>query len=121
MNIAQIRLTCRQVLDVTSSGIFAKQLLAATFAEFQLRSQVYNPEGRFFTFREMAGNDGRANSLHYKLYFAAAPYLELLEKQRATLNKVNHLQEYDEELIRKYMSLIDMEEYKIREKMVEEA
>lgn len=81
MNIAQIRLTCRQVLDVTSSGIFAKQLLAATFAEFQLRSQVYNPEGRFFTFREMAGNDGRANSLHYKLYFAAAPYLELLEKK----------------------------------------
>ena len=48
-------------------------------------------------------------------------YLELLEKQRTTLNKVNHLQEYDEELIRKYMSLIDMEEYKIREKMVEEA
>jgi CPA1 family monovalent cation:H+ antiporter len=47
-------------------------------------------------------------------------YLELLEKQRTTLNKVNHLQEYDEELIRKYMSLIDMEEYKIREKMIEE-
>jgi CPA1 family monovalent cation:H+ antiporter len=46
-------------------------------------------------------------------------YLELLERQRMTLNKVNHLEEYDEELIRKYLTLIDIEEYKIREKLVE--
>lgn len=47
-------------------------------------------------------------------------YLELLEQQRNALLAMNHKMEYDEELIRKYLSLIDMEEFKIREKLVEE-
>lgn len=46
-------------------------------------------------------------------------YLDLLERQRKALNVINHKTEFDEELIRKYLSLIDMEEYKIREKLVE--
>jgi CPA1 family monovalent cation:H+ antiporter len=33
---------------------------------------------------------------------------------------INHKTEFDEELIRKYLSLVDMEEFKIREKLVEE-
>ncbi|GHN02717.1 Na+/H+ antiporter [Cytophagales bacterium WSM2-2] len=45
-------------------------------------------------------------------------YLEVLEQQRAMLNKINHNLEFDEELIRKYLSLIDMEEFKIREKLL---
>lgn len=47
-------------------------------------------------------------------------YLELLEQQRNALLAMNNKMEYDEELIRKYLSLIDMEEFKIREKLVEE-
>jgi CPA1 family monovalent cation:H+ antiporter len=47
-------------------------------------------------------------------------YLELLEHQRKTLLAINHKTEYDEELIRKYLSLIDMEEFKVREKLIEE-
>jgi monovalent cation/hydrogen antiporter len=47
-------------------------------------------------------------------------YLELLEQQRRMLNEMNHLAEFDEELIRKYLSLIDIEEYKIREKQLPE-
>jgi monovalent cation/hydrogen antiporter len=47
-------------------------------------------------------------------------YLELLEQQRRMLNDMNHLAEFDEELIRKYLSLIDIEEYKIREKQLPE-
>ena len=47
-------------------------------------------------------------------------YLELLEHQRKLLNKMNHRAEFDEELIRKYLSLIDLEEFKIREKLVPE-
>lgn len=46
-------------------------------------------------------------------------YLEMLEHQRKTLMAINHKTEYDEELIRKYLSLIDMEEFKIREKLTE--
>ena len=45
-------------------------------------------------------------------------YLEMLESQRARLNEMNRLAEFDEELIRKYLSLIDIEEYKIREKLL---
>ena len=43
-------------------------------------------------------------------------YLLLLEHQRELLNQMNHRSEFDEELIRKYLALIDLEEYKIREK-----
>lgn len=43
-------------------------------------------------------------------------YLELLESQRGLLHDMNRSAEFDEELIRKYLSLIDIEEYKIRER-----
>lgn len=46
-------------------------------------------------------------------------YLELLDHQRKLLNEMNHRAEFDEELIRKYLSLIDMEEFKVREKQLE--
>jgi Na+/H+ antiporter len=57
-------------------------------------------------------NHTRENSL--KSYQTI--YLEMLEQQRKRLNEMNHLAEFDEELIRKYLSLIDLEESKIREK-----
>jgi len=44
-------------------------------------------------------------------------YLELLEHQRRLLRKMNKNYEFDEEIIRKYLSLIDMEEFKLREKI----
>ena len=49
-----------------------------------------------------------------------AVYLKILERQRKLLEKMNHSAEYDEELIRKYLSLIDLEEFKIREKQIRE-
>jgi len=36
------------------------------------------------------------------------------------LDEMNHKSEFDEELIRKYLSLIDLEEFKIREKQLQE-
>jgi CPA1 family monovalent cation:H+ antiporter len=48
-------------------------------------------------------------------------YLDLLEQQRLFLTEMNRLAEFDEELIRKYLSLIDLEEFKIREKQLQEA
>lgn len=47
-------------------------------------------------------------------------YLELLEQQRTLLNDMNRRTEFDEELIRKYMGLIDLEEFKMREKLFED-
>ena len=43
-------------------------------------------------------------------------YLEMLDQQRRLLYEMNHRAEFDEELIRKYLSLVDLEELKIREK-----
>lgn len=48
-------------------------------------------------------------------------YLELLEHQRGVLSQMNQKAEFDEELIRKYLALIDLEEFKIREKQLQEA
>ena len=45
-------------------------------------------------------------------------YLDLLEAQRKLLTDMNRQAEFDEDLIRKYFSLIDIEEYKLREKGV---
>ena len=47
-------------------------------------------------------------------------YLELLEHQRKLLSEMNRYDEFDEELIRKYLSLIDLEEFKIREKILKD-
>lgn len=45
-------------------------------------------------------------------------YLQLLEHQRELLDRINLKAEFDEELTRKYHSLIDIEEFKVREKML---
>jgi monovalent cation/hydrogen antiporter len=45
-------------------------------------------------------------------------YLELLEHQRKLLREMNRREEFDEELIRKYLGLIDLEEFKLREKQI---
>ena len=47
-------------------------------------------------------------------------YLDLLERQRNLLNQMNHRAEFDEELIRKYLALIDLDEYKVREKLTQQ-
>jgi monovalent cation/hydrogen antiporter len=54
----------------------------------------------------------------YKKYQGV--YLELLDQQRKLLKEMNLRAEFNEELIRKYLSLIDLEEFKIREKMIED-
>ncbi|MEH2112078.1 Na+/H+ antiporter [Nostoc sp.] len=42
-------------------------------------------------------------------------YLEVLERRRNLLSKMNRRAEFDEELIRKYLLLTDVEEFKVRE------
>ncbi|MBC7848875.1 MAG: Na+/H+ antiporter [Chitinophagaceae bacterium] len=45
-------------------------------------------------------------------------YLGLLEEQRNLLIDMNQRTEFDEDVIRKYLALIDLEEFKIREKII---
>ncbi|MEO7990003.1 MAG: Na+/H+ antiporter [Chryseolinea sp.] len=60
-------------------------------------------------------NSGTNSLLHFQHI-----YLELLEQQRVLLDKINHKAEFDEDIIRKYMSLVDIEEFKVREKLLTE-
>ncbi|UOQ69818.1 Na+/H+ antiporter [Hymenobacter volaticus] len=47
-------------------------------------------------------------------------YLKLLNQQRDLLHNMNHRADFDEEVIRKYLALLDLEEYKVREKLPQE-
>jgi monovalent cation/hydrogen antiporter len=71
----------------------------------------------FFSQQLEEANDLRGNALNrYQTI-----YLDLLEQQRKLLYEINHLAEFDEELIRKYLSVVDVEEFKIREERLREA
>lgn len=58
-----------------------------------------------------------ANSADNTLTGSQRIYLELLERQRQMLTEMNRRDEFDEELIRKYLGLIDLEEFKVRENL----
>jgi monovalent cation/hydrogen antiporter len=47
--------------------------------------------------------------------------LGLLDHQRELLHKMNQRSEFDEDIIRKYMTLLDLEETRLREKIPEDA
>lgn len=76
---AKIKLVYRQVMDSSSEAAFEKAILQASYQEFLLKSQAYNREGKFKTFSKMKANDGRANSLHYKLDFSVGHFIAQLD------------------------------------------
>jgi CPA1 family monovalent cation:H+ antiporter len=55
-------------------------------------------------------NSGRSVLVRYQ-----DVYLALLDEQRKALHELNRRQEFDEDLIRKHLSLVDLEETKLRE------
>jgi Na+/H+ antiporter len=59
---------------------------------------------------EAFNNTSRAELIKYQDI-----YLALLDEQRKALQELNGQDGYDEELIRKYLSLVDLEETKLRE------
>ena len=64
-----------------SQTSFEKNVFNASYKEFLLKSQAYNPEKKFTTFSEIVANDGRANSLHYKTSFAVLHHIETLQNK----------------------------------------
>ncbi|HEY0729319.1 MAG TPA: Na+/H+ antiporter [Pyrinomonadaceae bacterium] len=66
--------------------------------------------------RSLEGESSEANENSLAEYETV--YLELLERQRRLLNEMNRSNDFDEDLIRKYLSLIDFEEVEIRERRV---
>jgi CPA1 family monovalent cation:H+ antiporter len=85
-----------------------------------LKNLRHRCEADFQYFSAVANDESREN-MPYSLAEFQRIALELLEQQRKLLHKMNHHSEFDEEVIRKYLSLIDIEEFKIREKLLEES
>ena len=81
MKQALITISFTQVIDASMQGWFEKRVINASYEEFLLKSQVYNREKKFKTFREMKANDSKANSLHYKCGFPVIPYIDLLKNE----------------------------------------
>jgi hypothetical protein len=77
----KVKLVYKQVIDETSGSHFEKAIFKATYEEFLMKSQAYNPDGKFKTFNKLRENDGRANSLHYKLSFAAGHFIAQLNNK----------------------------------------
>ena len=71
-------------------------------------------EHKFFNrdHEEVVANDGNPLKTYYEIY------LQLLDHQRKLLKEMNQRAEFNEDLIRKYLSLIDIEEFSIREKII---
>lgn len=73
-----------------------------------------NIELQFFTSQESVEILEKNPMLEHQLIS-----LEMLEEQRKQLHKMNHRSEFDEDIIRKYLALLDLEETKLREKLPE--
>ena len=76
-----IKLAYRQIIDSGSKGKFERDVLKISYEEFFMKSQAYNQEKKFKTFKEMVANDGKANSLHYKSGFAIGNLVEQLNQE----------------------------------------
>ncbi len=81
MTKAKIKMVYRQIIDESSSSGFEKAIFQASYDEFLLKSQAYNSEGKFKTFSKIKANDGRANSLHYKLSFSVVHFIAQLNNK----------------------------------------
>jgi len=85
MEKALIQLAYRRVITEQCKSPFEQNVWLVSYNEFLLKSKAYNLDRKFNTFREMVNNDGRANSLHYKLSFPALPFVEQLQKKIPSL------------------------------------
>ena len=81
MSKAKIKIVYRQEIDESCKSGFEKAIFQASYDEFLLKSQAYNGEGKFKTFSKIKANDGRANSLHYKLSFSVGRFIAQLNNK----------------------------------------
>jgi len=96
-----------QFLEEKYDGaVFSNQHVSNLYARLKLDQDFFNRE-----MEEITNTEENALIDYQRMY------LDLLDRQRKLLHDMNGRMEFDEELIRKYLSLVDFEEYKVREKM----
>lgn len=85
MRAAIIKLSYRQIIDISTPGQFEQDVFKASYEQFLSRSHAYNPEEKFQTFKQIVANDGRANALNYQCGMAVLPYVDMLDNNIPTL------------------------------------
>lgn len=77
----KVKLAYRHIIDNTATYQFEKTILQLTYDEFLIKSQAYNEDEKFVTFTQMKANNGKANSLHYKIMFPVSGLMEELHSK----------------------------------------
>ena len=98
--------TSLQFLEKARTDGVSSEHLANLYERLQLDLRLLSQDGE-----AMDNLTGKARLAYQRTY------LDLLGQQRSALNALNRRADFDEELIRKYLALIDLEEYKVREKL----
>ncbi len=90
--------------------ISTNEYISILYEKLKLEQDFFRKE--FEEIKEISSRENAFNSYQNI-------YLEILEQQRKLLHEMNQNADCNEELIRKYLALIDLEEYKIREKQIQ--
>lgn len=73
-----IKLCYRKIIDSTAQKPWDKFVLADSYTEFLLQSQMYNEEKKYSTFSDMVNNVPNADKLHFLTGTAVTGYLKQL-------------------------------------------
>ena len=100
---------------------YSLQFLEERYGEdWRKNEQLHNLQARLKTDLKLLTQElEESNTKENTLRNFHNVYLELLELQRNLLKDMNRRAEFDEDVIRKYLSLIDIEEFKLREKQIQ--
>jgi hypothetical protein len=73
-----IRLSYRKVIDADSQNVWEKYVFEATYQEYLIQSQNYNPDKKYFTFAELKHHVPNADKLHFLVSASVINYLKQL-------------------------------------------
>ncbi len=83
--MALVQLSFKKIIGATDVSGFEQKIFKATYEEFLIKSQAYNPGNKIKTFSALMAQDGRVNSLHYKISLAAGHYIDALKHKMPLL------------------------------------
>jgi hypothetical protein len=73
-----IRLSYRKIIDAASTHVWEKYVFDATYQEYLIQAQNYNPDNKYFTFAELKNNVSNADKLHFLVSASVTNYLKQL-------------------------------------------
>jgi hypothetical protein len=78
MNKGIIRLAYRKIIDAGAQNVWEKYVFDATYQEYLIQAQNYNPDKKFYTFAELLHHVPYAEKLHFLVSASVINYLKQL-------------------------------------------